>query len=144
MMLEDDALYEFAKVGATDSELADYFGCSEAELRENHARTLAKARADGRMSLRKLLWASAEKGTATIQIFLAKLLCPPDSEVLPPLVDPDEQTQMLEDDETLEHVCGRDERWAASRTQSGGVRASGERRAMGVSQASGTPESQTG
>lgn len=123
--LNEDELYEFAKVGATDSELADYYGCDEAWIRDNHAKALACARADGRMTLRKLLWASAEKGTATVQIFLGKVLCQPDHEEPQPVIDPHDQARMLDHDETLEHVCERDERRAGVRPESGGFLASG-------------------
>lgn len=62
----------FAKLGATNVDIADYCMCDEAVIRKRFSDVLAKARANRRIKLREMQWKSAEAGSVAMQIWLGK------------------------------------------------------------------------
>ncbi len=69
---------ELAALQGTYAEIAAGLGCSEDTITrrmqndEKFAEAIKRARADGRISLRRAQWENAESGNATMQIWLGK------------------------------------------------------------------------
>ena len=63
---------KLASFGCTNTEMADFFGCSPDLLEKSYSEFLTKGRSEMKMRLRQLQWKSAEKGNVTMQIFLGK------------------------------------------------------------------------
>jgi hypothetical protein len=62
----------YARLGASNTEIADCFGCDEGTIRKRFSEILAKARATRKRSLRRMQWAAAKKGNVTMLIWLGK------------------------------------------------------------------------
>ncbi len=62
----------FAKLGATNCEIADHFGCDEGTIRKRFSEILYKGRADRKIRLRQLQWNLAEKGNLGMLVWLGK------------------------------------------------------------------------
>tara|TARA_B100000575_G_scaffold236578_1_gene198552 strand:- start:226 stop:525 length:300 start_codon:yes stop_codon:yes gene_type:complete len=69
--IDTKQLQNLARLGCTNIEIADFFGCSENTIRR-YGEYLTKGRAECKMRLRQMQWRSAEKGNVTMQIFLGK------------------------------------------------------------------------
>jgi hypothetical protein len=73
-----DRLTALCQVHATDQEIAHHFGCSTRTLERRRqkdpefAACFEKARADGKISLRRAQWKEALNGNSTMQIWLGK------------------------------------------------------------------------
>tara|TARA_Y100001978_G_C23649671_1_gene412736 strand:- start:859 stop:1164 length:306 start_codon:yes stop_codon:yes gene_type:complete len=67
-----EQLQKLAKLGCTNKEMGDFFGCSADLLEKSYSDILLKGRAEQKMRLRQLQWKSAENGNVTMQIFLGK------------------------------------------------------------------------
>ena len=63
-----------ARLGCTNIEIADFFGCDESLIRHSYSEFLIKGRSEQKMRLRQLQWNSAERGNIVMQIFLGKNL----------------------------------------------------------------------
>ena len=63
---------KLASFGCTNTEIAEFYGCDESLIRKSFSEYLLKGRAKGKIRLRQLQWASAEKGNVVMQIFLGK------------------------------------------------------------------------
>ena len=63
---------KLASFGCTNTEMADFFGCSPDLLEKSYSEDLRKGRGSMKLRLRQLQWKSAEKGNVTMQIFLGK------------------------------------------------------------------------
>jgi len=72
MNVDEKELRQLAIDGATDREICEIHGLSEAELREEFGAMLVEARAQRRVLLRKLQNAAAKKGSAGILSLLGK------------------------------------------------------------------------
>lgn len=72
--IDTEQLQKLAKLGCTNKEMGDFFGCSADLLEKSYSDILTKGRAEQKMRLRQLQWKSAEKGNVTMQIFLGKNL----------------------------------------------------------------------
>ena len=70
--IDTKQLTALAKLGCTNIELADFFGCSPDLLEKSYSEFLTKGRAEMKMRLRQLQWKSAEKGAIVMQIWLGK------------------------------------------------------------------------
>lgn len=62
-----------ATVGATNTEIAEYLGCSVDTLTRRFADVLTKTRAGRRIRLRRLQWQAAEQGDRTMLVWLGKV-----------------------------------------------------------------------
>lgn len=65
---------EAAKLGCSTPEIAVLAGCSVDTLDRRFADVLAKGREDGKRKLRRIQWKLAERGNATMCIWLGKQL----------------------------------------------------------------------
>ena len=63
---------KLAKLGCTNKEIADFFGCSADLIEKSYSEFLTKGRAEMKMRLRQLQWKSAEKLNAVMLIWLGK------------------------------------------------------------------------
>ena len=63
---------ELPEFGCTNTEIAQFYGCSENTIRRNYGENLTKGRASGKTRLRELQWAVAAKGNVTMLIWLGK------------------------------------------------------------------------
>ncbi len=72
--IDTEQLQKLAKLGCTNKEMGDFFGCSADLLEKSYSEFLRKGRAEQKMRLRQLQWKSAENGNVTMQIFLGKNL----------------------------------------------------------------------
>ena len=70
--IDTEQLQKLAKLGCTNKEMGDFFGCSAELLEKSYSDILLKGRAEQKMRLRQLQWKSAENGNVTMQIFLGK------------------------------------------------------------------------
>ena len=69
--INPEEIIKLASYGCTNTEIADFYGCSENTIRR-YGEYLTKGRAECKMRLRQMQWRSAEKGNVTMQIFLGK------------------------------------------------------------------------
>ena len=70
--IDTKQLQKLAKFGCTNTEMADFFGCSPDLLEKSYSEFMRKGRSEMKMRLRQLQWKSAEKGNVPMQIFLGK------------------------------------------------------------------------
>jgi len=70
--IDKEQVRKLAKLGATNKEIADFFGCSADLIEKSYSEYLRKGRAEMKMRLRQLQWKSAEKGNVVMQIWLGK------------------------------------------------------------------------
>lgn len=63
---------KLASMFASNVEIAHFLDCSVDTLTRRFAEELNKGRSLGRIALRKLQWASAQKGNVVMQIWLGK------------------------------------------------------------------------
>ena len=61
-----------ASQGATNTDIAEVFKCTEGLIRKSYSEFLTKGRAERRMKLRRLQWKAAESGNTTMLIWLGK------------------------------------------------------------------------
>ena len=69
--IDTKQLTNLAKLGCTNIEMADFFGCSPDLLEKSYSEFLTKGRADMKIRLRKMQFNLAEK-SATMGIWLGK------------------------------------------------------------------------
>jgi len=72
--VDKDVLEKLAAIGCTVEEMAAVMGCSKDTLERRYKDIIEKGKAQGRTSLRRHQWKLAEKGNATMQIWLGKQL----------------------------------------------------------------------
>ena len=70
--IDTKQLSKLAKLGCTNKEMGDFFGCSADLLEKSYSEFLTKGRAEQKLRLRQLQWKSAEKGNIVMQIWLGK------------------------------------------------------------------------
>ena len=70
--INSDSVYECAKIGCTNTEIADIFGCGESTIRARFQAELSEARAEMCKSLRKKQLEVAASGNPTMLIWLGK------------------------------------------------------------------------
>ena len=72
--IDNKQVQNLARLGCTNIEIANFFGCDESLIRHSYSEFLIKGRAEQKMRLRQLQWNSAERGNIVMQIFLGKNL----------------------------------------------------------------------
>ena len=70
--IDTKQLMKLSKLGCTNIEMADFFGCSPDLLEKSYSEYLIKGRAEQKMRLRQLQWRACENGNVTMLIFLGK------------------------------------------------------------------------
>lgn len=71
-VIDANKVYEFAKEGNQNKEIADFFGVSSDTIERRFAAELRKGRADRNMRLRKIQLKVADQGNPTLLIWLGK------------------------------------------------------------------------
>ena len=66
--IDTEQIKKLAKLGCTNKEIGDFFGCSADLIEKSYSEYLTKGRAEMKMRLRQLQWKSAEKGAIVKQI----------------------------------------------------------------------------
>jgi AraC-like DNA-binding protein len=72
--IDPEMVRELASIHCTMAEMAAVVGCSVDTLERRFADVIAKGKEEGRMSLRRLQWKSAQNGNIAMQIWLGKQL----------------------------------------------------------------------
>jgi hypothetical protein len=72
LSIDKNVVAGMAFAGASNVDIADFVGCAESTIRGRYCEILTKQRAGRRIKLRQLQWRAAEKGNATMLIFLGK------------------------------------------------------------------------
>lgn len=72
--LDPEIIEKLAKIQCTYSEIAAVLGCEERTLKRRFVTLIKKGWQEGRASLRRMQWKSADDGNATMQIWLGKQL----------------------------------------------------------------------
>ena len=72
IVIDPAKVEELAAIGATNAEIASYFGCSIETLRTSYLDFLDKGRNSGKTRLRMLQWTAAKNGNVTMLIWLGK------------------------------------------------------------------------
>jgi len=67
-----DEVEGLSRLGATNIEIANFFGCSDDTITRRFADNLVKGRASRKIRLRQWQWKAAEHGSITMMIFLGK------------------------------------------------------------------------
>lgn len=70
--ISEEAVELAASLGAPNTEIADFFGVTEAVIRKRFSEILLKGRAARRMKLREFQWKAAERGNTAMLIWLGK------------------------------------------------------------------------
>tara|TARA_Y100000004_G_scaffold60570_1_gene67691 strand:- start:2178 stop:2489 length:312 start_codon:yes stop_codon:yes gene_type:complete len=70
--IDTDQLEKLASFGCTNLEIASFFGCTESLIRKSYSEYLTKGRNKGKIRLRQMQYKLAEKGNATMLIWLGK------------------------------------------------------------------------
>lgn len=72
LAINEREIENYAKLGATNREIARMMGCDEGTVRGRFSAILDKARALRKISLRQAQWKAAMKGNPAMLIFLGK------------------------------------------------------------------------
>lgn len=70
--IDPKTIIGFARLGATNVEIADHFNCDEGTIRKRFSDILTKERASRKIKLREMQWKLAEKGNLGMLIWLGK------------------------------------------------------------------------
>jgi len=71
-ILDPRQVYRLASMGASNYEIADFFGVSEGHIRKNHSDTVRLGRSNLKMKLRQAQMREAMAGNVTMLIWLGK------------------------------------------------------------------------
>ena len=70
--IDKDQLEKLASSGCTNTEIAEFFGCTKSLLTKSYSTNLTKGREKGKIRLRQMQWKAADKGNVTMLIWLGK------------------------------------------------------------------------
>ena len=71
-LIDTKEVFKLAKLGCTNKEIGDFFGCSPDLLEKSYSEFLIKGMAKQKMRLRQLQWKACESGNVSMLIFLGK------------------------------------------------------------------------
>lgn len=74
LQIDPAQVYKLAQIGCKNDEIANWFGCSTDTIEKRFSAELAKGKSELKMSLRRWQLKAAEKGNATLLIWLGKQL----------------------------------------------------------------------
>jgi hypothetical protein len=74
LAIDESLVFELAKIHCTVEEIATICKCTRETLYARFSDIIKKGKAEGKSSLRRLQWESAQKGSAAMQIWLGKQL----------------------------------------------------------------------
>ena len=66
--IEGIEVEKLAQYGCTNTEIADFYGCSKDLIKKSYSTFALKGRSKGKIRLRQLQWKSAENGNVSMQI----------------------------------------------------------------------------
>lgn len=72
--INENDVYKLATMLCTNDEIAAFFGVTAETIEQNFLPLIQKGRENGRASLRRMQWLSAQEGNVSMQIFLGKSL----------------------------------------------------------------------
>jgi hypothetical protein len=72
LKLNVQEIINYARLGASNREIADMVGCDESTIRDRFPAELTKARSQRKTKLRQLQWKAAEAGNTSMLIWLGK------------------------------------------------------------------------
>jgi hypothetical protein len=72
LQIDERTVEGFARLGATNREIAGHFNCDETTIAKRFSSILIKARANRKIRLRQLQWQLAEKGNLGMLVWLGK------------------------------------------------------------------------
>jgi hypothetical protein len=70
--LDEKLIFDLAKIHCTKEEIASIVGCHKDTLYARYSDILQRGYDDGKASLKRLQWKSAEAGNVTMQVWLGK------------------------------------------------------------------------
>ncbi len=73
-VLCDEEVYKLAKLWCTMEEIASHFNVSVDTIENRFSEAVRKGKEDGKASIRRMQYLSADKGNVTMQIWLGKIL----------------------------------------------------------------------
>jgi len=65
-------VFKLARLGATQPEMADFFGCDPSTISKRFSQEIAKGQAELKLKLRRLQFRAAESGNVSMLIWLCK------------------------------------------------------------------------
>ena len=71
--IKADEVVALAKLGATNIEIAEFFGCSDDTIVNRFSKNLIQGRAAKKIKLREYQWRAAEAGNVSMLIWLGKV-----------------------------------------------------------------------
>lgn len=71
--IDADEVFDMAKDGCTQDEIADYFGCSQSVISERFRSDFELGKASSKTSLRRMQFDSARAGSVPMQMHLGKV-----------------------------------------------------------------------
>jgi len=72
--IDEDQIYEMAKIHCTNEEIATILGCSVDTITRRFADLLAKGRSEGKSNLRRMQFERCKRGSDTMLIHMGKNL----------------------------------------------------------------------
>lgn len=70
--IDPEQVEKLARMKCTLREMAEFMGCNEKTLRNRFSAEIRKGGAQGKISLRRMQWKSAENGSTAMLIWLGK------------------------------------------------------------------------
>jgi hypothetical protein len=104
---------KLARMGASNVDIADFFGCDEGTIRRRFSEILTKGRAERKIALRVWQWKAAEAGNVAMLIWLGKQELGQADRVeakheVGPIVDRHAQVDMLSNPRAVQLACDLD------------------------------------
>ena len=138
--IDPEQVQKLAKYGCSNVTIADFFGCSEGTIRTRFYESLAKGRADRKITLHQRQYEAADHGNIAMLIWLGKQDLGQSEKIETKnesrsVVVPDKQRTMLRSERAFDLACeleaeiihaGPSAYDAASRDDPGGIRPSGQ------------------
>jgi hypothetical protein len=108
--IKPDQVVELAKLGASNVDIARFFDCSEATIRQRFAAETARGHAERRIELRRWQWKAAAGGNVAMLIWLGKQYLGQSDKLetkneVGPAVDREAQRAMLSSAKALDLAC---------------------------------------
>lgn len=136
--IDEEEVRKLAKFGLSNVDMGEFFGCSEATIRQRFHESLAKGRAERKITLHQRQYEAADAGNITMLIWLGKQVLGQTDKMetkheVNALVAPAEQRAMLGNERALKLACDLDAELgripalpAPAGDDPGGVRVPGE------------------
>lgn len=111
--IDAEQVQKLAKFGASNVAIADFFGCSEATIRQGFFESLAKGRAERKITLHQRQYEAADSGNIAMLIWLGKQDLGQSEKIetkneTTTLVSPDAQARMMANPEAVRLACDLD------------------------------------